>query len=140
MPEDMTPEKQSIQRNMRCLNAKSIGVDSKLKTLLEEGKVGFESDLADITCGVPQGSILRPHQGPGDSRSYLFLFRSFRIVELHRGSSVLFYIRCYQTHFSLMLRFSDGSFGCFQTSYSSIGCFSQVVLGRTGGDRIYEIR
>ena len=35
----------------------------------------------------------RPHQGPWDSRSYLFLFRSFRIVEPHGGSSVLFYIR-----------------------------------------------
>ena len=27
------------------------------------------------------------------------------LVELHRGSLVLFYIHCYQTHFSLMLCF-----------------------------------
>ena len=72
------------------------------------------------TYSLPESSIRSPHpgspphQGPGDSRSYLFLFRSFRIVELHGGSSVLFYIRCYQTHFSLMLCFSDGSLAVFK--------------------------
>ena len=73
-------------------------------------------------------STVCPHQGPGDSRSYLFLFRSFRIVEHHRG---LFVCGFGLTSGQLINELLPD---CIRS------CFSQVVLCRRDGDRIYEMR